>query len=108
MESTQALLWAQPGWPGLRYDGAVVAQKVAQARRAQGVAEGKITAIGLVTRQEIIADAWSREAVATAAIEGERLNLDAVKSSVARRLGTSNTNTVRTPRHVEGLLDVMD
>ena len=108
MESTQTLAWAQAGWPVFRYDKEAVAHKVAAARRAQGVAEGKITAIGLSTRQEIVADAWSQEAMATAAIEGERLNLDAVRSSVARRLGTPNANMVRAPRHVEGLLDLMD
>ena len=101
-------IWAEPDWPALRFDGQRVAQHVAEARRAQGVAEGKASALGLLARQNILADAWSQDALATAAIEGERLNLPAVRSSVARRLGTLNHPMLRTPRSVEGLLDMMD
>jgi Fic family protein len=108
MTSTQDLIWTRPDWPQWRYDSARVAPKISAARRAQGVVEGKITAIGLPNRQEIIAEAWSQEAMATAAIEGDRLNIDAVRSSIARRLGTLSANMVRATRHVEGLLDVMD
>jgi Fic family protein len=108
MTSTQDTIWTRSDWPQFRYDIALVAPKISAARRAQGVVEGKLTAIALATRQEIIAEAWSQEAMATAAIEGDRLNIDAVRSSIARRLGTPNANLVRATRHVEGLLDVMD
>ena len=67
------------------------------------MAEGKASALGLLARQNILVDAWSQDALATAAIEGERLNLPAVRSSVARRLGTLNHPMLRTPRSVEGL-----
>jgi len=46
--------------------------------------------------------------MATAAIEGERLDLAAVRSSVARRLGVGNQEGPNAPRNVEGLLDIMD
>lgn len=51
---------------------------------------------------------WTGEAVATAAIEGERLNVDAVRSSVARRLGIASSFAAAVPRQIEGLLDVME
>jgi Fic family protein len=70
--------------------------------------EGKLAAIGLEQRQEIAAETWTQEALSTAAIEGERLDLDVVRSSIARRLGVSLATTTNTPRHVDGLLDVMD
>jgi Fic family protein len=105
---SQGLIWQQPGWPGLRYDSTRVAAAVALALRAQGVVEGKLAAIGLEQRQEIAAETWTQEALSTAAIEGERLDLEAVRSSVARRLGFPDVKATATPRHVEGLLDVMD
>lgn len=108
MASTQDLIWTRSDWPQLRYDIARIAPKISAARRAQGVVEGKLTAIAVATRQEIIAEAWSQEAMATAAIEGDRLNIDAVRSSIARRLGIPNSSFVRATRHVEGLLDLMD
>lgn len=45
--------------------------------------------------------------MATAAIEGERLDLAAVRSSVARRLGVGDQRGPNAPRNVEGLLDIM-
>jgi Fic family protein len=85
-----------------------VAAVVARALRAQGVVEGKLAAIGFEQRQEIAAETWALEALSTAAIEGERLDLEAVRSSIARRLGVSDAKGTNTQRHVDGLLDVMD
>jgi Fic family protein len=53
-------------------------------------------------------DVWSREAVSTAAIEGETLDLASVQSSVGRRLGIAADFVAKVPRNVEGLLDVME
>lgn len=81
---------------------------MALALRAQGVVEGKLAAIGFEQRQEVAAETWTQEALSTAAIEGERLDLEAVRSSIARRLGVPDAKGTNTPRHVDGLLDVMD
>jgi Fic family protein len=102
------LIWQQADWPAFRCNGAPVAQAVALARRAQGVVEGKLAAIGFSQREQLTSDAWTQEAMSTAAIEGERLDLLAVRSSVARRLSASATRAPSSPRHIEGLLDIMD
>ncbi len=101
-------VWQQPEWPNLRYDAVQVGGVVAKARRAQGVVEGKLAVLGLDQQQELAAEAWSQEAMATAAIEGERLDLAAVRSSVARRLGVGDQTGPNAPRNIEGLLDIMD
>ena len=101
-------IWQQDGWPALSYDPAQVGAALAAARRAQGTVEGKLAALGFEQRLELAAEAWSQEAVATAAIEGERLDLAAVRSSVARRLGGGDQTGPNAPRNVEGLLDIMD
>ena len=101
-------IWQQPGWPALRFDRLRVGAEVALARRAQGVVEGKLAALGFEQRQQLAAEAWTQEAMATAAIEGERLDLQAVRSSVARRLGVADLNGAHAPRHIDGLLDIMD
>ena len=102
------LLWQQPGWPNMHYDRDRIAAEAVLARHAQGVVEGKLAALGMAQRQELAAEAWTQEAASTAAIEGERLDLQAVRSSVARRLGIAADNAPATPRHVDGLLDIMD
>ncbi len=102
------LIWQEPDWPRLRYDAALVAAELGRARRAQGVLEGKLATLGFAQRTTLVAEAWSQEAVATAAIEGERLDLAAVRSSVARRLGVGLEKAPNVPRHIDGLLDIMD
>ena len=105
--STNAYIWQQPEWPGLRYDLARVVPALAAARRAQGRVEGMMVALHADQALELEAEAWSYEAVSTAAIEGETLDFAAVRSSVARRLGAADQAGPDAPRHVEGLLDVM-
>lgn len=107
MESPQ-YVWAQADWPQLRYDSTRVAAELALARRAQGVVEGILAALGFRERTDLAAEAWAQEAVSTAAIEGERLDLMTVRSSVARRLVAAGHKGPNAPRHVDGLLDIMD
>ncbi|MBL8358935.1 MAG: Fic family protein [Rubrivivax sp.] len=101
-------VWQHTDWPALRYDRLRVGEALAQARRAQGLVEGKLAVLGFEQRLELAAEAWSLEALATSAIEGERLDLAAVRSSVARRLGVGRRDGPHAPRNVEGLLDTMD
>jgi Fic family protein len=104
---TPEFIWQQPDWPTLTYDRERVGVEVALARRVQGVVEGKLAALGFEQRQQLAAEAWTQEAMATAAIEGERLDLQAVRSSVARRLGVVDLQGAHSPRHIDGLLDIM-
>ena len=108
MTRTADYIWQRPDWPRLRYDSGQISGAVGAARRAQGLVEGRLSAIGLPARQQLAVEAWAQDAVATAAIEGERLDLDTVRSSVCRRLGVEGAKVPRVPRNVEGLLDVME
>jgi Fic family protein len=92
----------------MHFDNELVSAQLALARRAQGVIEGKLASLGFEQRTVLGAEAWSHEAIATAAIEGERLDLQAVRSSIARRLGLGVVMGPNVPRHVDGLLDIMD
>lgn len=107
MTNSPHYIWQRPDWPRFRFDHGRLLVLVAGARRAQGVLLGKATAVGLHALPGAENEVWVSEAVATAAIEGEKLNLDAVRSSVARRLGLDNPPPGPVSRHVEGLLDAM-
>ena len=80
-------IWQHPTWPGLTFDAAALVQDLSNARLEQGKLLGLLDAIGLDAGQEIASELWVQEAMATAAIEGEKLDLEAVRSSVAYRLG---------------------
>src|SRR6266566_3441822 len=101
-------IWQAPAWPEFRYDRDAVSAVASQARLEQGVLLGKAGALGAQELPLTQRDVWAEEAVSTAAIEGESLDLAAVRSSVARRLGISSTFAAAVPRNVEALLDVME
>ncbi len=100
-------VWQAPSWPKFTFDTARLVQLLALARQEAGALFGAAAAVGLEERTELEREVWAKEAVATAAIEGEVLDLAAVRSSVARRLGLAHGGP-GVPRNVEGLLDVME
>jgi len=99
-------VWQQPGWPRLVVAETGLAPALASARREQGKAMGLFLAVGLAREAEVTRDVWTGEAIATAAIEGEKLELESVRSSIMRRLGM-DARRARASRQVDGLLDVM-
>lgn len=106
MQAAQPIyIWQYPGWPKLVFDTGAVAHDLHVAHLQMGRVLGLLDAIGLTDAQEITRELWVQEAIATAAIEGEQLDLTAVRSSVAHRLGLADAPT--RDRHVEGLVAVM-
>jgi Fic family protein len=101
-------IWQSPTWPNLTYDAERLASPLSRARMECGRLFGKAETIGAGDLAIVRHDVWSGEAVATAAIEGESIDLTAVRSSVARRLGVAGDPAIGVPRNVEGLLDVME
>jgi Fic family protein len=99
-------IWQQPDWPKLVFDANAAAQDLAEAHRMHGIVEGKAAAIGLGATSPLAVDALADEALSTAAIEGERLARDAVRSSVMRRLGLAAAGP--SDRQVEGLVEVLN
>jgi len=98
-------IWQHPAWPQLTFDAVVLAPALEQARLEQGRLLGLLSAIGLDQANAVQRELWVQEALATAAIEGEQLNLESLRSSVAHRL--SLADAPGSDRSVEGLVQVM-
>ena len=105
MAPPHTYIWQREHWPELTFDHEVVGPAIAAARRLQGEVEGKAAAIGLDRQGEVAAEAMAQEVMATAAIEGEKLDPTAVRSSVMRHLGLAETGPH--DRHVDGLVQVL-
>ena len=95
------------GWPDLRWKHARVAAPLATARLEQGRLIGQLEALGFKVRDDAVLRAITDEVVKSSEIEGERLDADQVRSSVARRLGLEVAGLKRADRYVDGIVEMM-
>ena len=98
-------IWQHHAWPQLTFDVTALAPALDQARLEQGRLLGLLSALGLDQANAVQRELWVQEALATAAIEGEQLNLESLRSSVAHRLALADSPGA--DRSVEGLVQVM-
>ena len=103
----RAYLWQRPDWPQWRIDAAALAAPLAQVHRAQGHLAGRMAELGLAQRDQATLQALTQEVITTSAIEGEALDLDAVRSSIARRLGVDIGALAPADRNVDGVVDMV-
>lgn len=100
-------LWEHKNWFDFKYDTNTLIEPLAKARRIQGSLLGKIALLGITLETEAQAEILVEEAVRTAEIEGMVLNRDAVRSSVALRLGLPSGVGIKHDRNADGLVDVL-
>lgn len=107
MQTLHRWIWQEPEWPRLRWDQGTLAPLLARARLAQGKALGATGMLDAGLTLEAAAAVLVEDGITTSAIEGERLDLDAVRSSVARHLGLPTAGLPAPPRTVDGLIEVL-
>lgn len=100
-------IWERPDWPHFRWDAERLAPSLAEAHLRQGRLLGRLAGLGFDLRIEAELQAITEEAVKNAEIEGEILNRESVRSSVARRLGAPDAALGPVDRRAEGMVDVM-
>jgi len=78
-----------------------------EVRLMQGKIIGQMTALGFSAKEEATLTALTLDIVKSSEIEGEILNYDQVRSSIARRLGINTGGLVPSSRHIEGVVEMM-
>lgn len=102
-------LWQQKDWPRWRYDARRLMFLLARSHRAMGLLLGRMQHLGMTHRDQAMLRVLTEDVLKTSEIEGEQLNPDAVRSSLARRLGVDIGALVPSDRHVDGVVEmVMD
>ncbi|HEY1933642.1 MAG TPA: Fic family protein [Acetobacteraceae bacterium] len=99
-------IWERPDWPRLRWDAATLAQPLAEAHVKLGRLLGRLAGLGFALQLETELQATTEEAVKNAEIEGEILNRDSVRSSIARRLGVPDAAPGPVDRRAEGIVEI--
>jgi Fic family protein len=100
-------IWQRPEWPEFHWDSARLVQPLAAARRAQGELSGMARLLDPNSDLYAQLEVLTSEGVATSAIEGERFDPNALRSSLARRLGLPTAGLPAPARSIEGLVDVL-
>lgn len=100
-------IWEAPDWPVWRYDMRALAGPLASASHVQGLLLGRLADVGLGLRDQANLSALTDDVVKTSAIEGEALDADSVRSSIARRLGMDIGALAPVDRHVEGIVEMI-
>src|ERR1700679_601688 len=100
-------IWEHADWPDLTWDGAHLAALLGQASREQGRLLGRMQDLGFDLRREAQLNTLTEDVVRSSDIEGEKLDSDQVKSSIARRLGMDVGGLVPADRDVEGVVEMM-
>lgn len=106
-ETPELYIWQQSDWPSLWFDAGALAAPLAAVHRAQGKLAGRMEALGLPERKLAALQMLTSDVLTTSEIEGEQLNLEAVRSSFARRLGVDIGALAPADRHVDGVVNMV-
>src|SRR5580704_3467115 len=94
-------------WPRLEWDRERLAEPLAAVRLRQGRLIGHMEALGFPLRTEAVLQILTSDVIKTSEIEGERLDAEQVRSSIARKLGVDIGALKPADRNVEGVVEMM-
>ena len=100
-------LWEQKDWPNLSWDDKQLSSLLAKVSREQGRLLGRMEALGFDLRTEAHLRTLTQDVVQSSDIEGEKLDRQQVRSSIARHLGVDIAGSVPADRNVEGVVEMM-
>ncbi len=94
-------------WPDFHWSIEKLAEPLASVRYRQGGLIGQMKGLGFRLQQEAVLETLTKDVLKTSEIEGEKLDAEQVRSSVARRLGLDIGGLKPADRNVEGVVEMM-
>lgn len=104
---TGTYIHERTGWPEFRWDHARISAHLVDVRHRQGLLIGQMRGLGFQLRAEAVLDTLTEDVLKSSEIEGETLDRDQVRSSIARRLGLNIGGLTQADRNVEGVVEMM-
>ena len=100
-------IYQKQDWPKFRWDNEHLITTLGEVRNLQGKLIGSMEALGFDLKNEASLETLTLDIIKTTEIEGEILNPDQVRSSLARRLGMDIVGLIPSDRHVDGVVDML-
>ena len=103
----EAFIYQKKDWPNFRWNNDEIVSLLSETRNLQGRLIGKMGSLGFDLRNEALLDTLTLDVLKSSEIEGEFLNPNQVRSSIARRLGMEIAGSVESDRNVDGVVEMM-
>ena len=94
-------------WPNFTWNNDEFVNLLSEARNLQGRLIGKMESMGFELRDEALLETLTLDVLKSAEIEGELLNPEQVRSSIAQRLGMEFAGAIMSDRNVDGMVEMM-
>jgi len=100
-------VWERSEWPSFRWQHSQLLDALGSARLKQGRLLGGMAQLGFGLKLEAQLQALTEDVLKSSEIEGEVLDRDSVRSSIARRLGVPEAALAPADRRTEGVVEMM-
>ena len=94
-------------WTDFTWNADLVIDMLSEADRAIGFLSGRLKEIGFDTQMQATLENITNDIIYSSEIEGVDLNVDEVRSSIARKLGISIPNEKDSTHYIEGIVEMM-
>lgn len=100
-------IYEHTDWSEFTWQDKTINAVFGEVRQMQGKIIGQMNILGFSAKEEATLTALTLDVVKSSEIEGEMLNYDHVRSSIARRLGINTADLIPSSRHIEGVVEMM-
>ncbi|MEL6837526.1 MAG: Fic family protein [Bacteroidota bacterium] len=100
-------IYQYPDWPNFTWDEQKIQVILGRVRHLQGKLFGQMSTLGFSIKEEALLSTLTVDVLKSSEIEGENLNYEQVRSSIAKRLGLDYNDTIYPSRDVEGVVEMM-
>ena len=94
-------------WTAFRWDSTALSSLLEDVNRKQGMLYGRLMSLGFDSKLKAMAENLTYDVVYSSEIEGVRLNIEEVRSSIARKLGIDNLSQTAPSHYVDSVVAVM-
>ena len=100
-------IWQQPTWAEFKWDNERLITLLSDVRNLEGRIMGLMEGVGFNVQNATSLDVMVEDVLRSSEIEGELLNADRVRSSIARHLGLNTEGLPEPDHYTEGVVQVM-